>query len=124
MLLMVSRLNSRFIPRKGAKTLNQTFPASRSKRMSIDARIGGGRGWRVEASGGKLNNRVDLLPRDVELLNDLVYSGSGFEVIENSGYRHTGITKYPCAAQTIRHTFHGGALGPIESCHVITLLSS
>ena len=42
------------------------------------SRRGGDR--RVEAPGGELKHGVDLFPRNIELLNDLVYAGSSFEV--------------------------------------------
>jgi len=70
---------------------------------------------RVKAAGGKFKYRLNLLPRDVELLDDLVYVGSGFEV---SNTAETGIRvsrRHPCAAQPSRHAFNGGALRPSET---------
>src|SRR5229473_4000616 len=53
-----------------------------SKRMSIDGGICTGDADRIKAAGGKFQYRVDLFPRDVELLDDFLYAGSGFEVFE------------------------------------------
>jgi hypothetical protein len=74
----------------------------------------------VKASSGELKDSVDLFPRDIELLNDFVYGGSGFKVLEHGGHGHPGILKYPCPAQSARHAFHDGALGPINRCHALT----
>src|SRR5258708_11970339 len=91
--------------------------------MSIDLRTGT-RGWRrVETSCGKLKYRVDLLLRDFELLNNVAYAGSGFEVFEHGGYRHPSIAKYPCAPQSARPALPRGALVPITNSHVAAVLS-
>src|SRR6266849_3156880 len=90
-----------------------------SKRMSIHRGICSGDADRIKAAGGKFKYRVDLFPRDVELFDDFLDGGSSFEVFEHGGHRHPGIAKHPCAAQSPRHAFDGGALGPIESCHIL-----
>src|SRR5258708_38835720 len=95
-----------------------------SKRMSIHRGICIGGTDRIKAAGGKFKYRVDLFPRDVELFDDFLYGGSSFEVFEHGGHRHPGIAKHPCAAQSPRHAFDGGALGPIESSQSLNLLSS
>jgi len=41
----------------------------------------GRKGGRVETSRGKFEDRVYLFAGHVELLHDLVYGGSGFEVL-------------------------------------------
>jgi hypothetical protein len=71
-----------------------------SKRMSIHGGVWSGKGGRVriETAGGKFKYRIDLLACDVELVNDLVYGGSGLEVLEYGGDGHSGIAKYPCPA--------------------------
>src|SRR5690348_15152936 len=69
-----------------------------SKRTSIHRGLCSGNGSRVKAAGGKFKYRVDLFSRDIELLDDFLYGGSGFEVFEHGGYGHPGIAKYPCAA--------------------------
>src|SRR5271157_5445852 len=92
-----------------------------SKRMNIHRGICSRGGDWIKAAGGKFNYRIDLFPRDVELLYDFFYRGSGFEVFEHGGHRHPGIAKHPCAAESSRHAFNGRTLGPIESCHVLTL---
>src|ERR1700738_1586927 len=50
-----------------------------SKRMSIHRGIYSGGGDRIKAVGGKFKYRADLLPCEVELLDDFLYGGSGFE---------------------------------------------
>src|SRR6266700_2801834 len=53
-----------------------------SKRMSIHGGVcsGDGDGDRIKAAGGKLKDRVDLFPRDIELLDDFLDGGSSFKV--------------------------------------------
>jgi len=53
--------------------------------MSIHRRFRSGDGdrARIEAAGGKFKYRLNLFPRDVELLDDFFYSGSGFKIFEN-----------------------------------------
>jgi hypothetical protein len=94
-----------------------------SNRMSIFGRIGRCQGRRVETSSGKLKYRIDLFARYVELLDDIVYAGAGFKVVEHGGDGHPGVAKYPCAAQSARYTFYGEAFGPIESEHFLTIAS-
>src|ERR1700693_2523068 len=88
-----------------------------SNRMSIHRRMFSRDRDRIKAAGGKFKDRVDLRPRNVELLDDFFDGGSGFKVFEHGGHGHPGIAKYPCAIQSPRHAFNCGALGPIESCH-------
>src|SRR5271165_700425 len=92
--------------------------------------IGRGRGYRldrnllsIEAAGGKFQNLDYLVPLDVKPLRNLIDGGSGLEVFEHGGHGHPGIAKHPCAAESPRHAFNGGTLGPIESCHVLALLA-
>src|ERR1700722_11623498 len=95
-----------------------------SNRMRIFGRIGRSQGRRVETSSGKLEYRIDTFARYVQLLNNFVYAGAGFKVVEHGGDVHPGIAKHPRAAQSARHTFYGGAFGPIESEHFLTIASS
>ena len=74
---------------------------------------------RIETSSRKLNYRIDLLPRYVELLNDFVDAGPGFKVFEHGGYGHPGFPKHPGTAQSARHAFDGWTLGPIERRHFL-----
>ncbi len=91
-----------------------------SNRMSIDRRTSRSRGCvHRETPGGEFKNRVDLLPRQVELLNDLVDAGTGFQVVEDGGHGHSGIAKHPCATQSTRHTFNCGTSRPIECSHAV-----
>src|ERR1700739_4871833 len=92
------------------------FGVTWSKRMSIEG-LAGQRGS-VEAAGGKLKHLVDLFARNVELLDDFVDRGAGFEVFEDSGDRHARVAKHPCTAQAIRNTFHGRTLRPIKCWHL------
>jgi hypothetical protein len=71
-----------------------------SKRMSIYGGVCSrdGERKRIEAAGGKFKYRINLFPRDVELLDDFLYAGSSFNVFEHGGYGHPSIAKYPCAA--------------------------
>ncbi len=89
--------------------------------MSIFGRIGRCQGRRVETSSGKLEHRIDLFARYVELLDDFIYAGAGLKIVEYGGDGHPGTAKHPCAAQSARHTFYGGAFGPIESEHLLAI---
>jgi len=53
-----------------------------SNRMSIDWRTARRERWGFETPCGKLKHSVDLLTRDVELLDDLVDAGSSLEILE------------------------------------------
>lgn len=46
----------------------------------------------------KFKNRINLFPRDVELLDDFLDGGSSFKVFKYGGDGHPGIAKHPCAA--------------------------
>src|ERR1700736_4897042 len=100
---------------------NRAMPAgvTWSKRTSIRPGTGSGVGDRVKATGGKFKHRADLLPGDVELLDDVLDGGSRFEVFEHGGHGHPCVAKHPCATESARHAFDGGALGPIQSCHLL-----
>src|SRR5208282_909999 len=83
-----------------------------------------GRGRRgIKTAGSEVEHGDNLFSRDVEPLHDFLYTCAGFEVLENGGDRHSRVFKYPRATALAGNAFHGGALGPIESCHVVTLLS-
>src|SRR5579862_1239026 len=59
-----------------------------SKRMSINGGVwSGDRGRnRIETAGGKFKHRVNLLPRNVELVDDFLYARSSFKVFEYGGH--------------------------------------
>jgi len=80
--------------------------------MSIHGAVGSGDGerGRIKAAGGEFKYSINLFPRDVELLDDLLYGDSSFDVFEYGGDGHPGIAKYPRAAQSPRHTLYSGAL--------------
>ena len=59
------------------------------------ALIGEDGSGRIKASRGEFKNRVNLLARNIELFDDFLNARAGFEVFEDGGYRHPGITKYP-----------------------------
>src|ERR1035438_8789947 len=77
---------------------------------------------RVEAAGSKFKDRLNLLPRDIVLLHDLLDARTHLEVFKDRGDRHTGIAKNPRTAPPTRYAFDGGALRPIKSSHKTTLL--
>ena len=55
--------------------------------MSINRRVCRGEGdrSRLKASGGKLQDRVDLFARNVELLDDFINVRASFEIQEHGG---------------------------------------
>jgi hypothetical protein len=59
---------------------------------------GDGERGRIKAAGGEFKYSINLFPRDIELLDDFLDGGSGFDVFEHGGYGHPGIAKYPCTA--------------------------
>src|ERR1700682_4177698 len=88
--------------------------------MSIDRGVWSGdanRG-RIKTAGSKFQHCVDLLPRDIELLDDFLNTRTGLKIFKDGSHGHPCIAKHPCSAHPPRHAFHSGALGPIESCHV------
>src|ERR1017187_3298186 len=95
-----------------------------SKRMR-SSQSGGAKGNRrhVEATGGKFEHSLNLFSRYMKLLDDFLYARTRLKIFKNRSNGHPGIAKHPCAAASVRHAFDGGTLGPIKSCHVLTLLS-
>src|ERR1035438_5965771 len=77
---------------------------------------------RVEAAGGKFEHVLNLLRRHMELLDDFLDAGASLKIFKDRSDRHSGTAKHPCAAASVCHAFHGRALGPIKSSHVLTLL--
>jgi hypothetical protein len=73
--------------------------------------------------GGELQDSLNLFPRHPKFFHQLV-NAHILKVLEHSGYRRSGAFKHPCAAPLAGDALYGGALGPIESCHVRTLISS
>jgi len=71
----------------------------------------------IKTAGSKLEHGYNLFPRHVEPLHDFLDTCAGLEVLENGGNRHAGVLKNPCATESPRHAFDGGALGPIEKGH-------
>src|SRR2546425_10090363 len=71
----------------------------------------------VKASRRKFEDSVNLLARDIKLLNDFLNARAGFEVFEDGRYRQPCTTKYPRAVQSPRHAFHDRAFRPIEVWH-------
>src|SRR5580658_1958607 len=99
-----------------------------SKRMRIVQRVlidsyASTDGRRVEAAGGKFKHRLNLLPGHMKLLDDFLDARTRFEIFKYRSGGHPGSAKNPRAAAPVRNAFDGGALGPIEICHNITLLS-
>jgi len=87
--------------------------------MSIEGGAGRSWSWSVKAAGGKLKYLVDLFARDVELLDDFVDRGAGFEVFEYGGDGHARVAKYPCTAQAAENAFDGRTLRPIKCRHTV-----
>lgn len=82
-----------------------------SKRMSIydiGAGRSGSRYGRIETPGGEFKHGTYLFPRQVELLHDLIYAGSSFEILKHGGNGHPSTAKHPSAAKPIRHAFNSG----------------
>src|ERR1039457_1202690 len=73
---------------------------------------------RVKAPCRKFEYRHHLFPRHVEPLHDFLYGCTGFEVLEHSRNRHTGVLKHPCTAALAGDALHSGTLRPIETRHI------
>jgi hypothetical protein len=58
--------------------------------------------------------------RQVEPLHNLVDRGSHFQIVEDYGDGRPRVPEYPGAAALAGDALHGGTLGPIETCHVLT----
>jgi hypothetical protein len=93
--------------------------------MSID-RLGGGLRGRghVKASRREFDHRDNLFMRQMEPFLNLGERGPHFQIVKYNGNRRPRVAEYPCAAASVRNAFNGGALGPIEICHIRTLFSS
>jgi hypothetical protein len=92
-------------------------PSDLSKRIRIRERTDWYRPGRVKAARRKLQYRIDLFPRNVELLDNFVNARPSFEVFEHGGYRPAGAPENPCTAQPARNAFYRGTLGPVEASH-------
>ena len=77
----------------------------------------------IEAAGGEFQDLGYLLLRNVKPLLNLIDGGSGFKIFEDGRYRHPRIAKHPRAAESTRHAFSSGTLGPNESRHRLALLA-
>src|SRR5580698_6825930 len=78
-------------------------------------------GWRLrKALAGKVQDGPYFLRRDVENLRDLVDRHTGLKIFEHRLNRHPRSTEYPRAAYLAGDALHGGALRPIETCHLVT----
>jgi hypothetical protein len=71
----------------------------------------------------ELQNSLNLLPRHAKFFHQLV-NAHILKVLEHGGDRHPGAFKHPRTAALAGDALHGGALGPIESCHNRNALSS
>lgn len=72
-------------------------------------------------SRGEFKNGVNLLAGDSEFLHEFV-NAHILDVFKDGGYRCPSTFEYPCAAALAWDALHGGALGPIERCHVRVLV--
>jgi hypothetical protein len=73
---------------------------------------------RVEAAGGKVENGLNLFPRQAIIERyQLVNRNSVFQIFEHGGNRHPGILEHPCAAHPAWYAFHGRTLRPIKAGH-------
>jgi hypothetical protein len=81
-----------------------------------------GKRWLVQATGGKVEDRDDLVARQAVVeLDQVVDRDTVFQV---SNTTETGIrvpAEDPGAAHLSGNAFHGGALGPVERCHIRSL---
>ena len=75
----------------------------------------------IETVGGEIEDGYDLFPRNWVLFDDFIYGYAVVKILENESNRRPRIPKRPTTAHLAGNAFHGGALGPIETCHVLTL---
>jgi hypothetical protein len=80
--------------------------------MSIEGGAGWRWSWSVEAAGGKLKYLVDLFARDVELFDDFVDRGAGFEVFEYGGDRACAYCETPMHRSGDRERFRRPNIAP------------
>src|ERR1019366_6784246 len=112
-------------PRSMASTTMCPFRASRSgagvplsKSMSIEHLKGGRDGRRVQASRREFDHGYNLFMRQVEPLHHLGDRGSYFQIVEDDRNRRPRVPEYPRTAALAGDALYGGALRPIESCHL------
>jgi hypothetical protein len=82
------------------------------------------RGWsiRLRTARGELQNSMNLFARHAKFFDEFI-NRHVFQVLEHYRNRRPGAFKYSCAASLAGNALDGGALGPIKSCHVGSLLS-
>src|SRR6266851_5018434 len=73
---------------------------------------------RIEATRGKLEHDLNLLPRHMKLLDNFFDARTRLQVLELRSHRHPGVPEHPRAAASVRHAFYAFAFRPVESRHV------
>src|SRR5580698_4812743 len=76
-------------------------------------------GGYVETLGGEVEYSFYLFARNRVLLDDLINGHAVLKVLENKFNRRPRISEGPSAAYLAGDAFHGGTLGPVDTCHVL-----
>ena len=72
---------------------------------------------------GKLEDGFDLFASYTEFVHKLI-DGHVLNVFKDRRDRRPGSAKHPGTTALAWDAFDGGTLGPIKSCHILTLDSS
>ena len=74
-------------------------------------------------AGGKFKYGLDLYARYGVLLNDLLNTGTDFEVFRNSSHGNPCVAKHSGSASSVSYTFNGGTGRPVQVGHNKSLLA-
>jgi hypothetical protein len=92
--------------------------------MSIGP-LGGRRDRRlVEAPRCKFDYRYNLFMGQMEPIHNLADRCAHFQIVKDDRNWRPRVPEYPRAAALAWNALNGGALGPIENCHILILPSS
>ena len=73
--------------------------------------------WSFQPARSRVQHRGDLFAGEVEPFDDLFYTGSRFEILENRSDRHPRTTEDPRPTYLSRYALYSRALLPIQRCH-------
>ena len=73
--------------------------------------------WSFQTARSKIQHRRDLFAGEVEPFDDLFYTGSRFEILENRSDRHPCTTEDPRPAYLSGYALDSRALSPIQRRH-------
>jgi hypothetical protein len=74
----------------------------------------------VETPGREFDHGYNLFARQMEPLHNLVNGRANFQIVKDNRNRRPRVAEDPRSTALAGNTFHGGAMRPIESWHILT----